>query len=271
MKIVENKKKNENYRLLKLVFKNKTLYTPTYFPAISSIDSKFPPEELLKFFIRTGYPQLLISAYDFYNYFKTNLKLVSILNKYSKKHFLFVDSGGYEKYWNRDKSWTLDLYKKITPKIKSDFYTSFDAESSKKINDKVFFSSIIQNGLIVPASQYIPIFHSPKPKTLIKKIENFLQKYPYAVSLIAVREVDCGISISERARTIFQIRKLLNEKGGNQILHILGAGHPLSIALYSYCGADSFDSTDWFSSTFDLKSNTLLDPSHIDLVTQSPS
>ncbi len=270
MKIIENRKRNQNTRLLTLEFKEKILHTPTYFPAISSTDSKFPIPRLLKFFIRSSYPQLLISAYDYYHYLKLESKLKSGLTRYSKKHFLFIDSGGYEKYWTGDKKWTFDLYKKIIPKIKSDFYTSFDGEFVQKKKNK-FYDVIINNGLIHPTSQYLPIFHAPEPKLLLKTISRFLERYPYAINLIAIRELECGITTSERAKTIFQIRKILDKIGGKQMLHVLGAGHPISIALYSYCGADSFDSTDWFRSTFDPKSNTLLDSSHIDIVTQSPA
>lgn len=266
MKIREINIKNNQSRLLKLDFENKTLTTPTYFPSISSVEKNKHFVELVNLILERPHPQMLISAYDYRHYFKKNKKLASSINNYSKNHFLFVDSGGYELFWNPLKKWTFDLYKKTILEIKSDLHTSYDEEnnSNKKMED--IFNSIIDDGSLHPSSQYMPIFHANDSKQLVKTIKKFLDVYPYAIRLLAVRERELGFSLYDRAKTIFEIRKLLKKTGGNQLLHILGAGHPLSIALYSYCGADSFDSTDWYTHVLDHSMCILRDISQLELV-----
>lgn len=265
MKIHETKIRNRQNRLLKLDFGSKILTTPTYFPAVSSVEKNKNFSDLVKLIIKSSYPQMLISAYDFHYYFKPR-KLNSSINKYAKKHFLFVDSGGYESYWNSSKKWNFDLYKKATQKIKSDFHTSFDDESDSDKKLEKIYDKIIDGGSLFPSSQYIPIFHAGNSAKLIKIISTFLSEYPYAISFLAVREKELGATTLERAKTIFQIRKIINKVGGTQILHVLGVGHPISMALYSYCGADSFDSADWFTHTLDLNTCQLREVSQLDLV-----
>lgn len=269
MKVTEFRKKKRNNRILQLKFSNKLLTTPTYFPAISSVGKVHNIQTLANLLIKTSYPQMLISAYDYEKFGKS----VSLsIKKYSKNHFLFVDSGGYEKYWHGDKKWDFSSYEKANCKINSDFYTSFDGvfKKVKKNYTKNQFNDIIKSGSILPKSQFIPIFHSSNITKLINSIKEFLKKYPNSISFLAVREKECGVTITERAKTISMIRKFIDKEGNDQILHILGVGHPLSLALYSYAGADIFDSTDWYTSTLDIATNSLRDFSHLDLV-DSPS
>jgi len=266
MKIHEFNIKNNQSRLLKLDFENKDLATPTYFPAISSVEKNKNFSELVNLIIKSSYPQMLISAYDYNHFFKNNKKLALLINKYSKKHFLFVDSGGYESFWNPTKKWNHNLYEKTISQIKSDLHTSYDEESDSVKKLETVFDSIIDGGSLLPSSQYMPIFHAKDSKQLVTTIKKFLEEYPYAISLLAVREKELGLTLSDRAKTVFEIRKILKKSGGNQLLHILGAGHPLSIALYSYCGADSFDSTDWFTHLLDLNLCILRDISQLELV-----
>ncbi len=253
-------------RILQIKSHKKIVTTPTYFPAISSINNPHDIRSLLNLVIRSSFPQVLISAYDFNINIKNNKKLVSALKKYSKKHFVFVDSGGFEKYWKKDSKWKYTLYEKTIKKIPSDFYSSFDGENNSKSNEKKLFKTILTSSSILPDSQYLPIFHADSPKKLISTLKNFLTRYAYTIGFIAIREKECGFTIFERARTIRKIRKIINEKGNEHVLHILGTGDPLSIALYSYCGADSFDSTDWYTSTLDVKTVTLRDSSSIELL-----
>lgn len=263
MKIIERKKNNSN-RILDLDFGEKVLTTPTYFPAISSVEKNKHFTELVNLIIKTSYPQMLISLYDYHYYF--NSKLTSSINKYNIKHFLFVDSGGYESFWNNSKKWNYKLYEKTVKKIKSDFHTSYDEEND--INKKLekTFDDIIDGGSLVPSSQYIPIFHAKNSKSLLKTIKTFLAEYPFAINFLAVREKELGSTILERAKTVYNIRKLIESIGGNQVLHVLGAGHPTSISLYAYCGADSFDSTDWYTRLLDIKTCNLREVSQLDII-----
>ena len=263
MKIIESKKNKFN-RILDLDFGNKVLTTPTYFPAISSVEKNKHFTDLARLIIKTSYPQMLISSYDYHYYF--NSKLASSINNYNKKCFLFVDSGGYESFWNNSKKWNYQLYEKTIKKIKSDFHTSYDEENDVNKKLEKTFDNIIDGGSLVPSSQYIPIFHAKNSKLLLKLIKVFLAEYPFAISLLAVREKELGSTILERAKTVYSIRKLINSVGGDQVLHVLGAGHPTSISLYAYCGADSFDSTDWYTHLLDIKTCNLREMSQLDII-----
>jgi len=115
MKIRVQRKNKQFCRLTELSFGSKILRTPTYFPAISSVEKFQDIQSLLKFIINSSYPQMLISSFDYHYYFKNDKKIINNLKKYSKNHFLFVDSGGYEKYWI-NKKWERKVYEKIIKK-----------------------------------------------------------------------------------------------------------------------------------------------------------
>ena len=159
MKVTTSRKKGKSCRVIKLDFSNKVLSTPTYFPAISSVEKNKKIENLIELIIKSSFPQMLISAFDYHYFFKKNKKLVSSLNKYSKKNFLFVDSGGYESYWNQEKIWKEVLYKKTIPKIKSDFHTSYDKENNLKEKLDKFFDKIIDGGCNPVVLNFIPVLN----------------------------------------------------------------------------------------------------------------
>ena len=50
------------------------------------------------------------------------------------------------------------------------------------------------------------------------------------------------------------------------MIHILGCGNPASIALFSFAGADMFDSVDWSRWVIDPSSLKFTDISHIEIL-----
>ncbi len=253
-------------RLVKFKLPNKELITPVYFPSISSSGTE-KVMNYVKFLIQIDHPCMLISAYDFFHIFDSNPSLKKKINNYPNNgHFLFVDSGGYELKWNNDQDWNFDTYKKTISKINSDFYTSLDL-MEVKVERKVSFERIKNSYTLMPNSQYVPIFDGTTPKALIENVKTFLTKQSdFSLKFLAIRERDCGITISEKATTILCIRKIIDSIKGEHILHVLGCGHPLNIALYSYYGADIFDSRDWYLKTLDTKNLLLRDLAHLELL-----
>jgi tRNA-guanine family transglycosylase len=84
-----------------------------------------------------------------------------------------------------------------------------------------------------------------------------------------VPERDCGESIVEKAHTVHEIRKLLDsgEKSpDSRMLHLLGCGDPLSMLLFVYAGASSFDSLDWLKYCADPDQLLLHNFSHLELL-----
>lgn len=253
-------------RQVKFQLPKKALETPVYFPAASSSGTE-KVMNYVKFLMQINHPHMLISAYDFFHTFESQPSLVKKINNYSNKgNFLFVDSGGYERSWNDDKRWNFDIYDQTVKKINADIYASLDL-MEPKVKRSISFDRIKKSYTLLPNSQYIPIFDGITPESLIDNVETFLKKDPqYSLKFLAVREKDCGVTISEKASTIFQIRKIIDNIKGEHILHVLGCGDPINIAIYSFYGADSYDSRDWYRKTLDTENLLLRNFAHLEML-----
>ncbi len=238
-------------RVVELARNGKRLLTPTYFPAVSGAKLRFPVKQLIEFLVEKSYPRIMVSSYDL---FKMNTRdreeLAQRLANYSRRgSFVFLDSGIFESFWIGDSTWGFENYKTIVPQVASDFYSSFDVLPEPTQSENQFVASTEQRILLSESvsknSEYVPIVHGTKPHQMISTVKALLGSHPSISKMIAVSERDCGVSLSERARTVLELRKILDESGESVVLHVLGCGNPLSIALLAYCGADTFDSLDW--------------------------
>jgi queuine/archaeosine tRNA-ribosyltransferase len=75
--------------------------------------------------------------------------------------------------------------------------------------------------------------------------------------LLAVPERALGNGIVARTRTVRHLRQGLDRLGVYCPLHLLGTGNPLSIAVYSMAGADSFDGLEWCQTVVDHETGKL--------------
>lgn len=262
-------------RVLEISLNGKKLLTPSYFPSISSYGVKFSMSDLLYELSFHKYPRLLLSAYDLYNSEpEEKAQLISLVKDYRQKGLLFIDSGLYESSWKKDPTWDMNSYKSLLSQIQSDIYTSFDVlpEPGKKGTEKEFkdrtFKNILESSVFQDNNLFIAILHGSSHGTLVSLVEGFIEENPNLCCAVAIAERDCGYSILERAQTISQIRQILNQSNKEKILHILGCGNPLSMLLFSYCGADTFDSLDWLKYAInpDPKSLLINDFSHLPLL-----
>ncbi len=102
-----------NSRSLEIAIDNKKIVTPTYFPAISSAATRLQLVPLIDVCVSSGYPRLLVFAYDISNLQKTHQTLAKkMLKRFSEQNFLFLDSGTFESYWLNDRKWSYEKYKK---------------------------------------------------------------------------------------------------------------------------------------------------------------
>jgi len=259
-------------RVTEVLINGKKLVTPTYFPAVSSYGIKYPFHALVRLLTAYSYPRLLISAYDFHLLDDENKKgLSQEISEYSKKGcFVFLDSGIYESFWKADPKWTYDLYKTLISKIDFDFYGSFDVLPHAKIKAVHFtkdtFEGILASRSLSNKLGFVPILHGLDPNQLVSLVTRFVKKYPDLCNFIAIPERDCGNDIVKKARTIIKIRKVLDKDNRGRTLHILGCGNPLSLVLFSYCGANMFDSLEWIKYAIDQKRLTINDFSHLELI-----
>jgi queuine/archaeosine tRNA-ribosyltransferase len=238
-------------RVLELAKGGKRLLTPTYFPAISGAKLRPPVKQLVQFLIEKSYPRILVSGYDLLNMRSEDANEIvkELVNYRGRGSFVFLDSGIFEKFWLGNNTWDFGSYQTIVWRVEPDFYTSFDVLPEPSQPEKEFLEStkdrIVLCKSVSRTSEYVPIVHGVKPEQIISVVKELLSAQPPISKIIAVSERDCGVSLSERAKTISQLREVLDDSGDQIALHILGCGTPLSIALYSYCGADLFDSLDW--------------------------
>lgn len=246
---------------------NKQLIAPTYFPAVSSFGVKHRLRLLYRL-LDSCSPLLFVSAYDVYN---AAPELSSYIKTLVRKHqkgggFVFADSGQYEGYWKKDKPWEYENYRDTLQALSFDFYTNFDLfpkdEETLDSYEKRAFSMIMKCESLSKDSQFIPILHAQNPSELVSITKRLVTEFPNLCSIIAVPERDCGGSILQKANTIARIRMELNQRDGDSLLHILGCGNPQSIAIFCYCGANTFDSLDWVRFAIDSEHKTLMDSSY---------
>ena len=223
--------------------------TPLYIPSISSVGLKVHVNTMIKIIVNLSFPRLLISCYDLYNdEVDGNLNAFKFIEDYNKKKVLLLDSGYYESYWNKDETWDFDKYKFVIDKYDCDIYSSFDYvpnttnyEIIYKNHEKNILNSYNENKSAV----FMPIFHSFDFKKLQRLIDEFLKEYKYMIKMIAISERELGSELNQTLSNINKIRNIINNEDEDIILHILGCGHPQLMLIYTYFGADSFDSRDW--------------------------
>lgn len=247
----------------------KSIETPFFVPAISSTKANWPISGYIDLIQNIGYPGFLVSAYDFYQLEKeTREHLEKMLSKDSNKRiFLFLDNGNYEAYWYKDQTWTSKKLESVLAKIHPDFCFSFDIFWEKETNVekhiKETITSIARTAGMQKSGSTIALFHSNTklfPKN-IRKVVDYINP-----EIVAIPERELGFSIFERAQTIKNIRIELDEIKKPIPIHILGAGNPVSILVYTLCGADMYDALDWSSTFIDPRTGQLLHFSHKDLV-----
>jgi queuine/archaeosine tRNA-ribosyltransferase len=234
----------------------KAIETPLFVPAISSTKANWKILQYVELIDNIGYPAFLLSAYDYHGLNKSQKeKLQNVISKYlSKQAFLFLDNGNYEASWFKDKTWSFGRLKTVLESINPDFCFSFDVFWSKNSNcensSKKTATAIAKTASMQKTGSTIALFHST-PSVFPRIIRQVLDDIN--PEIIAVPERELGFGLFERAGTIKNIRFEINKTHKKVPIHILGTGNPLSILVYTLCGADSYDALDWSSTFIDPK------------------
>lgn len=232
---------------------------PCFFPAVSSVKTNLPILEYLQVLTALSHPLFLISAYDLYKCDKKNLPKVQRLlkNSLTNPKIILLDSGNYESYWKNDKKWDPDKYRNILKRTKHHLAFCFD---SLLTNGKINAIAAVIEKQVLRDQRYssgtvVPIIHSSRKEDFPKLVSKIVDKLnPF---IVAVPERQLGEGIVARAETVYKIRKALDKKRLYYPLHLLGTGNPLSILIYSLCGADSFDGLEWCQTTVDHRTGLL--------------
>jgi queuine/archaeosine tRNA-ribosyltransferase len=232
---------------------------PYFFPSVSSIKTNLSPLHYLEVLNAVNHPCYLISAYDIYNVnLKEQQEIINIINSSKLKDtIILMDSGNYESFWNKDQTWTKELFHSIIPMIDANIVFSFDNQNPES-NIRYIVDDIEEtfrlNQQISNVTVISPIVHAPL--NLMPRVVTEVAKRLRPL-IIAIPERELGEGIINRAKTLMKIRQSLNEIGEYVPIHLLGTGNPISLIIFSLAGADSFDGLEWCQTTVDHSSGQL--------------
>jgi queuine/archaeosine tRNA-ribosyltransferase len=224
---------------------------PIFFPSISSIKTNLPIEEYLKILDVTNQPSFLISSYDICKYSNEQQKTIirDILAKaVASKRIVAIDSGNYESFWLKDSRWEDANFWECLGLYKYGIAFSFDKKLHSFVNStaqvivKEIETGVLKDQEKAKIGAIIPIIHATSD--LIPEIACKIAFKLHPV-MIAIPERELGEGLLQRVVTLKKIRQSLNKTGEYFPIHLLGTGNPLSILLYVFHGADSFDGLEW--------------------------
>ena len=249
------------------------LELPAFYPSISSVKNSYDLEYYLQVVSQLIINKaFLVSAYDIA--FSTNPENVQELLKSSKKNntTIMLDSGNYESYWKDKKnSWLQCNYHEILKSSKYDIAFSFDDQNPSRDNDKHIEQVIMswQNDqLYAGIRPVIPIVHGVSSclPSICRQVADHT-----SINMVAVPERALGEDIFSRAKVVKEIRQELDMLDRYVSIHLLGTGNPISIAIYTAQGADSFDGLEWCQTVVDHNSGFLHHYSHSEFFKQQTS
>ncbi len=259
---VEIEKRRPDERPQRLTM-NGPVELPTFFFSVSSHETRLAPAAALRALDMFGAETILVSAYD------TGLgapkSLIRTLER-RRRHgaTILLDSGNYEQARREDEAWTFQTFKAALENTPHDLAFAFDKLSPCGNADKVAKAAISAAKRTAKLTRVpiIPIVHLPQLRNddfktdmagpVMRLVAQILSPV-----MIAIPERELGSGVFERTRTMVAIRKALKGLGRYQPVHILGAGNPISLALLSAAGADSFDGLEWCRYAFDAENSQL--------------
>jgi len=239
--------------------------TPVFYPSVSSVSKNvWSVIDHIELLVSLDFPQFLVSCFDVYK-FQNNKRLHASLNKaHEQCQVVLWDSGIYEVAWSRSKRWCFKRYIKTLRRNRVSHAFGFDdyCLSNESANIEQIESMMRRSIGQIGSRVISPIIHCKDTleyPNICKQVKTVC-----GPELIAIPERELGFGILEIAVNIAKIRAALNSTGKYQVLHILGTGNPLSMMLYSFAGADSFDGLDWCQTVVDFDTGKLHHPLQLD-------
>lgn len=230
---------------------------PAFFFSLSSHETRLEPAAALRALEMFGVETILASAYDTGAGAPKGL-IKGLEARRRAGATILLDSGNYEKARRDDATWTFETFESAIKGTPHDLAFAFDALGPKGDAEKVARAAIraAQRTAKLTTAPVIPIVHLPRLKDGGYQTDMagpVMRKVAQALSppLLAIPERELGPGVFDRTRTIAAIRSALKGLGRYQAIHVLGAGNPISLALFSAAGADSFDGLEWCRYAFD--------------------
>ncbi|MEG3639253.1 toll/interleukin-1 receptor domain-containing protein [Magnetococcus sp. PR-3] len=232
---------------------NKRISFPTFFFSVSSHETPLQPDKALEVLRLYKAKTILVSAYDLQA--KRRLAMKNTIEQCQENgSIVLLDSGNYEAHRTNDRDWSPDHLHRVFEDTPHDFAFCFDnvspPESEEAIVEDVL--NAVRRDQNATDKPVFPIVHVPKDKNGNHRADLFLKVLPKLVralrtppAIVALPERELGDGILNRAKMVHAIRRELDTFGISTRLHMLGTGNPLSLAILTAAGADSFDGLEW--------------------------
>lgn len=237
---------------------------PVFVPSVSSHETQLRPAAGAQVLALYHAPVVLVSAYDLSRDPERALVRKHLGRIRENAGVIFVDSGNYEAYRKKDRTWSQAEFHRLLREFDSDLAFSFDRLDTPATISQAASAVLksIERDRKVAKRTLVPIVHVPRTtngKARTDLLPGLMAQVTKALKpiLIAVPERELGDGLIERARMIMIIRDTLNELGFYQPLHLLGTGNPLAIAVFAAAGADSFDGLEWCRTAVDRETALL--------------
>lgn len=243
------------------------LPTPVFYPSVSSVSKNvWNVVDHVELLVSANFPQFLVSCFDFYRERK-NSRLTAALSLASdQSQVILYDSGIYEVVWSRSKRWNRKKYFRVLRENRFSHAFSLDEYvrlPSVPISSETLVNEIVKTSSLLGENTVSPIIHCRDISTYIDVcVETSNTIKP---RLLAIPERELGFGIVEIAKNLARIRRALDSLETYQAIHILGTGNPLSMMVYAFMGADSFDGLDWCQTVVDYDTGTLHHTLHLEL------
>ena len=254
-------------RPTELAVGTRVLPLPVYFPSISSVKTALRPQEYLQLLSSLSglKGQFLVSAFDLAGIEQPQPTRDALASARQTGIVTLMDSGNYESFWKDAQSaWKPADFHKMLGEFPCDLAFGFDEQQPPE-NAEAHVDLIVErwraDQAAAGACQIVPIVHAPANELPALCAAVAAET---GVTMLAVPERRLGDGILDRARAVQDIRAALNELGRYVVLHLLGTGNPISIALYSAMGADSFDGLEWCQTVVDHETGLLYHLSQAD-------
>jgi queuine/archaeosine tRNA-ribosyltransferase len=241
---------------------------PSFFPAISSVKSNMRTLQCLQVVQAGGFPQFLVSAHDIYCAEPRDRRAMErvLRDAVKARQIVLLDSGNYEAFWReRTKWWSPARLAQVLRTAPCHLAFAFDELDPKGNESHIARSverAVVRDQRSAGQATVVPIVHGQRGSIPAISAEAAKRLNPI---LVAVPERELGDGLLDRAQTVAKIRRRLDRLGYYCGLHLLGTGNPISILVYSLCGADTFDGLEWCRTVVDYETARLHHFTHWDL------
>lgn len=243
-----------------LDFGGKVLPLPVYFPSISSVKTALQPQDYLQVLASlvciNG--QFLVSAFDLAALADPAAAAKSLQAARDAGAIALMDSGNYESFWkNARGQWQQPSFHQMLTEFPCEIAFGFD-EQQPPTDASEHVALVVarwkEDQAAAGSCQIVPIIHGDA-----RDLPDLCHAVAAqtGVSMLAVAERRLGDGVIDRARSVLAIRNALNQLDRYVAVHLLGTGNPISIALYSAMGADSFDGLEWCQTVVDHNTGLL--------------